>query len=81
MYVIVFVVPSASLDDAVTPTVVPVAEFSATAFVVASVSDGAETSNSSTSLTLIVTYDESESPDASAAVYATTNKEYEDLDS
>ena len=75
VYVTVLVVPSASDDDAVTPTVVPEAEFSCTVFEVASVSDGAVTSNSSTSLTLIVTNDESESPDASAAVYATISKE------
>ena len=48
------VVASASLALAVMPTELPVAAFSLTALAVASVSIGAETSNSSTSLRLIV---------------------------
>ena len=66
------VVPSASDAAAVIPTVVPIPEFSGTVLESPLLSLGAETSNSSTSLTLIVTYEESESPEASAAVYATT---------
>ena len=50
-----FVVPSSSDAEAVMPTVVPAAAFSVTAFAVPSVSDGPETSNSSTSFTLTVT--------------------------
>ena len=47
-------VASASLVNAVTPTTVLVAAFSSTALIVASLSIGVVTSNSSTSLTLIV---------------------------
>ena len=49
------VVPSSSDAEAVMPTVVPAAAFSVTVFAVPSVSDGPETSNSSTSFTLTVT--------------------------
>ena len=72
------VVPSSSEAEAVIPTVVPASAFSVTVFEVPSVSEGPETSNSSTSFTLMVTYAESESPEASAAVYATTRSEYDD---
>ena len=48
------VVASASLADAVTPTVVPTMAFSSTALAVASVSVTAPTSNSSTSPIAIV---------------------------
>ena len=48
------VVPSASVANAVTPTVASLAAFSATVLVLVSESLGATTSNSSTSVTEIV---------------------------
>ena len=51
---IVLVVASASLAEAVMPTVVPTMAFSSTALAAASVSVTAPTSNSSTSPTVIV---------------------------
>ena len=48
------VVPSASVANAVTPTVASLAAFSATVLVLVSESLGAPTSNSSTSVTAIV---------------------------
>ena len=59
---IVFVVPSASDEDAVTPTVAAFAAFSATVLVPPLESDGAEASNSSTSVRVIVTVSTSEAP-------------------
>ena len=53
-YVTVLLVASESDDEALIPTVVPLAAFSSTALVVASVSTGAVVSNSSRSLILIV---------------------------
>jgi hypothetical protein len=47
LYVIVLVEPSESLEDAVTPTVVPAAEFSSTVLVAELESVGVEASNSS----------------------------------
>ena len=56
------VVPSASDDSAVRPTVVPSAASSATVLVPVSLSVGAETSNSSTSVSVMATVPTSEAP-------------------
>ena len=56
------VVPSASDADAVTPTVAPLAAFSATVLVPASLSLGVDTSNSSTSVRVMATVPTSEAP-------------------
>ena len=54
LYVIALFVPSLSVEDAVTPTVVSAAAFSATVLAPPSVSEGAVTSNSSTSVSVTV---------------------------
>ena len=53
-YVTAFVVASLSLAEAVMPTIVPIAEFSSTAFAVPSASTDAVTSNSSRSLSAML---------------------------
>ena len=62
-----FVVPSASDDKAVTPTVAPFAAFSATVLVPVLESVGAVASDSSTSVRVIVTVSTSEAPLSSEA--------------
>ena len=61
-YVTPFVVASSSVENPVMPTAVPLAALSSTAFAVASLSVGAETSNSSTSLTVTLSDCESVPP-------------------
>ena len=56
------VVPSASDDSAVTPTVALSAASSATVLVLVSLSVGADTSNSSTSVRVMATVPTSEAP-------------------
>ena len=75
---IVLVLPSASVEEAVTPTVVPLAAFSSTVFAAALESVGADTSDSSKSVIEIVIVSESVSDPSALSALITMSQEVAD---